>query len=235
MRPARCTRRGRRSRSATSLETATRSRPAGAAWGRSGSRAAAPPMRARAGAFCRLWPRCSASRSTANGFPVRHTRPRRCAVPTRSRRRCSASVSHDLRTPLMAISTSAGALASPELAIDEADRDELLATILSASDRLDHLVGNLLDLSRLQAGAAEPQQALVELDEIVVGRARRARGGGRADRRVASGRSARGLGRRPPDPARAREPDRERAEVLTRRRARPHPGCRDRIGGARSA
>ncbi len=79
------------------------------------------------------------------------------------------SVSHDLRTPLMAISTSAGALASPELAIDEADRDELLATILSASDRLDHLVGNLLDLSRLQAGAAEPQQALVELDEIVVG------------------------------------------------------------------
>ena len=94
------------------------------------------------------------------------------------------SVSHDLRTPLMAISTSAGALASPELAIDEADRDELLATILSASDRLDHLVGNLLDLSRLQAGAAEPQQALVELDEIVVGCARRARGGGRADRRV---------------------------------------------------
>ncbi len=79
------------------------------------------------------------------------------------------SVSHDLRTPLMAISTSAGALASPELAIDEADRDELLATILSASDRLDHLVGNLLDLSRLQAGAAEPQRVLVELDEIVIG------------------------------------------------------------------
>jgi two-component system, OmpR family, sensor histidine kinase KdpD len=79
------------------------------------------------------------------------------------------SVSHDLRTPLMAISTSAGALASRELAIDDADRSELLATILSASDRLDHLVGNLLDLSRLQAGAAEPQRALVELDEIVIG------------------------------------------------------------------
>ena len=80
------------------------------------------------------------------------------------------AVSHDLRTPLMAISTSAGALARPDLAIDDADRAELLATILAASDRLDHLVGNLLDLSRLQAGAAEPEPELVELDELVVGR-----------------------------------------------------------------
>jgi two-component system, OmpR family, sensor histidine kinase KdpD len=79
------------------------------------------------------------------------------------------AVSHDLRTPLMAISTSAGALARRDLAIDEADRAELLATILSASDRLDHLVGNLLDLSRLQAGAAQPEPALLELDDLVVG------------------------------------------------------------------
>jgi len=78
------------------------------------------------------------------------------------------AVSHDLRTPLMAISTSAGALARPDLAIDEADRAELLATILAASERLDHLVGNLLDLSRLQAGAARPEQELLELEELVV-------------------------------------------------------------------
>ncbi len=77
------------------------------------------------------------------------------------------AVSHDLRTPLMAISTSAGALARPDLAIDDADRADLLATILAASDRLDHLVGNLLDLSRLQAGAAEPEQELIELEELV--------------------------------------------------------------------
>ena len=77
------------------------------------------------------------------------------------------SVSHDLRTPLMAISTSAGALARSDLAIDDDDRAELLATILAASDRLDHLVGNLLDLSRLQAGAAEPERHLIELDELV--------------------------------------------------------------------
>ena len=77
------------------------------------------------------------------------------------------AVSHDLRTPLMAISTSAGALAHSGLAIDDADRAELLATILTASDRLDHLVGNLLDLSRLQAGAAEPEQELSDLEELV--------------------------------------------------------------------
>jgi two-component system sensor histidine kinase KdpD len=69
----------------------------------------------------------------------------------------------------MAISTSAGALARDDLAIDEADRADLLATILSASDRLDRLVANLLDLSRLQAGAAEPYRQLVAIDELVAG------------------------------------------------------------------
>jgi two-component system sensor histidine kinase KdpD len=78
------------------------------------------------------------------------------------------AVSHDLRTPLMAISTSAGALARPDLTIDDADRAELLATILDASDRLDRLVDNLLDLSRLQAGAAQPEQQLWEVDELIV-------------------------------------------------------------------
>ena len=89
------------------------------------------------------------------------------------------AVSHDLRTPLMAISTSAGALARPDLAISDADRAELLATILAASDRLDHLVENLLDLSRLQAGA-RPRAG-----------SRRARGARRAGAR----RARRGAGR----------------------------------------
>jgi two-component system, OmpR family, sensor histidine kinase KdpD len=78
------------------------------------------------------------------------------------------SVSHDLRTPLMAISTSAGALARPDLTIDGADRAELLATILAASNRLDQLVSALLDLSRLQAGAADPRRELIEVDDLVV-------------------------------------------------------------------
>jgi two-component system sensor histidine kinase KdpD len=78
------------------------------------------------------------------------------------------AVSHDLRTPLMAISTSAGALARSDLTIDDADRAELLATILDASDRLDRLVNDLLDLSRLQAGAAQPEPQLWDLDELIV-------------------------------------------------------------------
>jgi two-component system, OmpR family, sensor histidine kinase KdpD len=78
------------------------------------------------------------------------------------------AVSHDLRTPLMAISTSASALARPDLSLDDGDRAELLATMVAASEQLDHLVGNLLDLSRLQAGAAQPDQGLVELEELVI-------------------------------------------------------------------
>ena len=79
------------------------------------------------------------------------------------------AVSHDLRTPLMAISTAAGALARSDLSLGEADRAELLATVLAASERLDRLVENLLDLSRLQAGAAEPEQQLCEVEELIVG------------------------------------------------------------------
>jgi two-component system, OmpR family, sensor histidine kinase KdpD len=78
------------------------------------------------------------------------------------------AVSHDLRTPLMAISTAAGALARNDLTIDDADRAELLATILDASDRLAHLVANLLDLSRLQAGAAQPEPELLDVEDLVV-------------------------------------------------------------------
>ncbi len=77
------------------------------------------------------------------------------------------AVSHDLRTPLMAITTSAGALTHSELAIDESGRADLLATILAASDQLDRLVGDLLDLSRLHADSAQPEPELIGLEELV--------------------------------------------------------------------
>jgi two-component system sensor histidine kinase KdpD len=78
------------------------------------------------------------------------------------------AVSHDLRTPLMAILTSASALAREDFKLDRADRGELTATILGEAGRLDRLVGNLLDLSRLQAGAAQPEAALCLVDDLVV-------------------------------------------------------------------
>ncbi|MGZ4387696.1 MAG: sensor histidine kinase [Gaiellaceae bacterium] len=78
------------------------------------------------------------------------------------------AVTHDLRTPLMGILTSASALAQGELVLDEADRADLLATVLDEAHRLDRLVANLLDLSRLQAGAARPEPELAAVDDLVV-------------------------------------------------------------------
>jgi len=79
------------------------------------------------------------------------------------------AVSHDLRTPLMAIVTAAGALARPGFVTDDDDRADLLATVLDEALRLDRLVGNLLDLSRLQAGAAEPRADAVAVGDLVAG------------------------------------------------------------------
>jgi two-component system sensor histidine kinase KdpD len=78
------------------------------------------------------------------------------------------AVSHDLRTPLMAILTSASALAREDLELGREDRGELAATILSEAGRLDRLVANLLDLSRLQAGAAQPEPDLWPVEDLVV-------------------------------------------------------------------
>ena len=77
------------------------------------------------------------------------------------------SVSHDLRSPLMAILTSASALARGDLDLDQDDQRELVATILNEADRLDRVISNLLDLSRLEAGAAEPQPEVWPVDELV--------------------------------------------------------------------
>lgn len=76
------------------------------------------------------------------------------------------SVSHDLRSPLTAIGASAEMLADPD-GLAESDRAELLASIRDQARRLDRLVANLLDLSRLEAGAASPHTELWPVDELV--------------------------------------------------------------------
>jgi two-component system, OmpR family, sensor histidine kinase KdpD len=78
------------------------------------------------------------------------------------------AVSHDLRSPLMAILTSAGALSLRDLSLDRDDRRELVDTILSEAERLDRLVSNLLDLSRLQAGAVESAPRIWAIDDVVL-------------------------------------------------------------------
>jgi len=77
------------------------------------------------------------------------------------------AVSHDLRSPLTAIRVAAESLLSPAVHLDEEARRQQLETVRTESRRLDRLVENLLDLSRLQAGAATPRRELVSVDELV--------------------------------------------------------------------
>jgi two-component system sensor histidine kinase KdpD len=75
------------------------------------------------------------------------------------------SVGHDLRTPLTQIGTAAAALRSPSLQPDE--RVELARGIEAGTERLAAMIEKLLDLSRLEAGAARPQADRLPLDDLV--------------------------------------------------------------------
>ena len=77
-----------------------------------------------------------------------------------------AAVSHDLRTPLASIKASVSSLRQTDVTWTEADQQALLATIEEDADRLDGLIGNLLDMSRLQTGALQPFLRPVALDEV---------------------------------------------------------------------
>jgi len=75
------------------------------------------------------------------------------------------AVSHDLRSPLTAISAAGEAVGSPTLS--QAERQEMASVIQEESTRLSRLVDNLLDLSRLEAGAAEPQRSWTSVEELI--------------------------------------------------------------------
>jgi len=77
------------------------------------------------------------------------------------------AVSHDLRSPLMAVLTSASALAQDELELEPADERELVATIVTEARRLARLIDNLLDFSRLEAGAATPEPDVWPVDDLI--------------------------------------------------------------------
>jgi two-component system sensor histidine kinase KdpD len=78
-----------------------------------------------------------------------------------------AAVSHDLRTPLASAKAAVASLRSRDVQFDDHDRDELLATADESLDRLDRLVANLLDMSRLQAGALGVTAIGVGAEEVV--------------------------------------------------------------------
>jgi two-component system sensor histidine kinase KdpD len=78
-----------------------------------------------------------------------------------------AAVSHDLRSPLASAKAAVTSLRSPDVHWDAEDTAELLATADESLDRLTRLVANLLDMSRLQAGALSLFPRPVGVDEVV--------------------------------------------------------------------
>jgi two-component system sensor histidine kinase KdpD len=77
------------------------------------------------------------------------------------------SISHDLRTPLASILGSATSLRQYQAQLDEAGREELLATIQEEAERLNHFIANLLDMTRLEAGAIAPKLEAVDIGDVV--------------------------------------------------------------------
>jgi two-component system, OmpR family, sensor histidine kinase KdpD len=84
-----------------------------------------------------------------------------------------SSVSHELKTPLTAIKTLLFALCGDERAVSESTRKEVLDGVNQEIDYLNHVVDNLLDMSRIEAGTLRPRREWHLLEELVEGAIRR--------------------------------------------------------------
>lgn len=91
------------------------------------------------------------------------------AETNRLRAALFSSVTHDLRTPLASITASVSSLLEEESPLKGADRRDLLETIDQEAGRLNRVIGNLMDLSRMRAGAVTPSKAPTAVDELVEG------------------------------------------------------------------
>ena len=78
-----------------------------------------------------------------------------------------SSVSHDLRTPLAVITGATSTLLQPELQLAPATRKDLLQTVLDEAERLNRLIRNLLDMTRLEAGAVQVKKEWLPLEELI--------------------------------------------------------------------
>uniref|UniRef100_UPI000368AC22 ATP-binding protein n=1 Tax=Nocardiopsis salina TaxID=245836 RepID=UPI000368AC22 len=89
------------------------------------------------------------------------------AAGNRIRTALLAAVSHDLRTPLTSIKASLSSLRATDIELDPQDRDDLLETAEESTDRLNQLIDNLLDMSRVQTDSVRPNLRAVGLEEVV--------------------------------------------------------------------
>lgn len=78
-----------------------------------------------------------------------------------------SSVTHDLRTPLASIKTAVTSLLQEDVELGTDQRRELLGTVVEETDRLNRLVGNILELAKVRAGALLPAKQPTALDEVV--------------------------------------------------------------------
>jgi two-component system sensor histidine kinase KdpD len=94
-------------------------------------------------------------------------RVKRAAETERLRSALLTSISHDLKTPLAAVLGAAGALRDLSKSFDDAAKADLVATIIDESERLNRFIANLLDMTKLEAGAVIPNAAPHDVGEIV--------------------------------------------------------------------
>jgi two-component system sensor histidine kinase KdpD len=101
------------------------------------------------------------------------------AAGNRMRTALLAAVSHDLRTPLASIKASVSSLRQTDVQYSPDDRAALLETVEESTDRLDTLIANLLDMTRLHTGALQPYLHPTGIDEVAPLAVRNVPGGAR--------------------------------------------------------
>lgn len=101
-------------------------------------------------------------------------RVKRTVESDRLRGALLTSISHDLKTPLASVLGSASALRDLGASLSDAQKHDLLATVIDESERLNRFIANLLDMTKLESGAIVPNTARHDVGEIVGSALRRA-------------------------------------------------------------
>ena len=101
-------------------------------------------------------------------------RVKRTVESDRLRQALLTSISHDLKTPLASVLGSASALRDLGTSLTDAQKHDLLATVIDESERLNRFIANLLDMTKLESGAIVPNTARHDVSEIVGSALRRA-------------------------------------------------------------
>jgi two-component system sensor histidine kinase KdpD len=101
-------------------------------------------------------------------------RVKRTVESERLRSALLTSISHDLKTPLASVLGAASAIRDLGGGLSDAEKRDLLATVIDESERLNRFIANLLDMTRLESGAVVPNTALHDVGEIVGSALRRA-------------------------------------------------------------